>query len=245
MNSTFSQKMLATAFAGGLAFLGATQANATLVPLGDASFEDFVVPGVGYAYADTYRPTSAWEDYLGPDDAASNWLYDNSYDIGRRPAPRTGTQAMHGYSHYSSQVTTEVFEANTTYTFSVWAQGDDDATLSSSRVWMYIYDATAEPGPADATALAVARYAPDTGDFINYDPGWTPQQSKDLGWTQISIQYTTGATGAELGNAVGVGFWGAGDSAVDDATFDVTLVPEPASLALIGLGGLIALKRRR
>ena len=32
------------------------------IPLGDPSFEAYVVPAIGYAYADDYRPTSAWVD---------------------------------------------------------------------------------------------------------------------------------------------------------------------------------------
>ena len=60
------------------------------IPLGDPSFEDYVVPtAVGYAYAGPagsgYRPTSAWVDDLDSpsgytqDDAASNWLYNSAY----------------------------------------------------------------------------------------------------------------------------------------------------------------------
>lgn len=51
------------------------------IALGDPSFEAFVVPASGYAYADSYRPTSAWiDDQDSPggyvqDDANSNWLY--------------------------------------------------------------------------------------------------------------------------------------------------------------------------
>ena len=40
------------------------QADADVIPLQDPSFENFVVPAVGYAYANTYRPTSGWFDDL-------------------------------------------------------------------------------------------------------------------------------------------------------------------------------------
>src|SRR5687768_13514928 len=75
-------------------------AQAQNIPLGDSGFEDFVVPTIpGYAYSNTYRPTSAWVDDLdspGPpnyiqDDGSSNWLYRAAYAeaaaTGRRPAP--------------------------------------------------------------------------------------------------------------------------------------------------------------
>src|SRR4029079_11908049 len=103
---------------------------------------DFVVPAApGYAYAAAtaeaplpYRPTSAWVDDLNSpagytqDDFDSNWLYTAAYRetraTHRRAAPRTGVQAMHGLFNYNAQVTTSVFEAGKSYTFSVWAQGD-------------------------------------------------------------------------------------------------------------------------
>jgi hypothetical protein len=84
-------------------------AYAVDIPLGDTSFEDFVVPAIGYAYADDYRPTSAWVDDLDSppgyteDNAASHWLYDAVYaedpTNSRRGAPRTGNQAMHGLAN--------------------------------------------------------------------------------------------------------------------------------------------------
>ena len=201
--------------------LAPSVASAQVIPLGDPSFEDFVVPASpGYAYADTYRPTSAWvsnPDMANQDTAASNWLYDSAYDNNRRPAPRTGNQVMHGINNYSGQETSAVFEAEKTYVFSVWAQGDSDATLSTSRTWLYIYDGSnpfTEPG-----SLNFARYAPDTGDFVNRVPGSTPAQSQ-ANWTQISIMHTVQPGAPEIGNPVGVAFWTAGDGAVDDATLE-------------------------
>src|SRR5690606_8880062 len=120
---------------------------------------------------------------------------------------RTGNQAMHGISHYSTQEASAVFEAGKNYTFSVWSQGDSDATGSSSRVWLYIFNGSV-PFSED-NSLNFARYAPDTGDFINRTPGSTPAQSKTM-WTQISISHTVFNGAPEIGQPVGVGFWGAG-----------------------------------
>src|SRR4029079_54941 len=109
-------------------------AYAINIPLGDPSFEAFTVPRLGYTYADTYRPTSAWVDDLDSppgytqDDVDSAWLYNSNYaenlSASPRPAPRTGNQAMHGLANYSAQETSALFEANKTYTFSIWAQND-------------------------------------------------------------------------------------------------------------------------
>ena len=141
-------------------------ARAVNIPLADASFEDYVVPtsspAAGYAYAGIvnphYRPTSAWisrpgaGNYQDGGPTGSNWLYNASYaeaahPTTKRAAPRTGNQAMHGDGgHVSGQVVNSVFEAGKTYTFSIYAQGDNDAQLLGiplgwqSRVFLFIYD---------------------------------------------------------------------------------------------------------
>jgi len=204
------------------------------IPLTDPSFEAFAVPPFspgppasgGFAYANTYRPTSAWVDDLDSppgytqDNADSNWLYNSAYAENasatiKRAAPRTGNQAMHGFGFFNNQETSAVFEANKTYTFSLWAQGDHDASASSSRIWLYAFDGSipfSEPN-----SLTFARYAPDTGDFVNRVPGMSAAQSQ-ANWTQINLRHHVRAGAPEIGHPVGVGFWGAGDGAVDDAT---------------------------
>ena len=244
------KKLSATLVAAGI-FLPSISVAAN-IPLGDPSFEAYTVPpAVGYAYADEYRPTSAWianQDMAGEDSADSNWLYDADYaengsSVRRRPAPRTGNQAMHGFGYYSTQESGAVFEAGMTYTFSLWAQGDDDSTASSSRVWMYIFDGSVPF--SETNSLTFARYAPDTGDFVNRQRAWTAAESK-ANWTQISLSFDAVAGGSYIGNPVGVGFWGASDNAVDDATLTVNpTVPEPATIILVGLGGIAFLAYRR
>jgi hypothetical protein len=252
--TNWCRKLAATILAAGIWF--PSMAFAIDIPLGDPSFEDFAVPafpaGVGYAYSDTYRPTSAWVDDLDhnsgfyhQDDGKSNWLYEAGYaEAGsaarKRPAPRTGRQAMHGIGYYNAQETGAVFEANMTYTFSVWAQGDDDSTLSSSRVFLYIFDGSVPF--SEANALTFQRFAPDTGDFLNRVPGMTAVESQS-NWTQISLSHFVAPGSPEIGNPVGVGLWIASDGAVDDATLSV--VPEPTTLVLVGLGGVLLLVRRR
>jgi hypothetical protein len=224
------------------------------IPLGDASFEDFVVPSIGYAYSDEYRPTSAWVDDLDSppgymqDDGNSNWLYSAAYaETGsaarKRPAPRTGNQAMHGIGYYNAQETGAIFEAGRTYTFSVWAQGDDDATLDSSRVFLYLFDGS-QPF-SEANSLEVQRFAPDTGDFVNRALGMTQAQSQ-ANWRQISISHSVALGDPEVGHPVGVGIWVAADGGVDDATL-ISVIPEPATIVLVGLSGvaMFVFRRRR
>jgi hypothetical protein len=253
--TNWCRKLSATLLAAGI-WVPSMSYAAINIPLGDPSFEDFAVPafpaGDGYAYSDTYRPTSAWVDDLDhssgfyyQDDGNSNWLYDAAYAEGgsaarKRPAPRTGNQAMHGIGYYNAQESGAVFEANRTYTFSVWAQGDDDATLSTSRAFLYIFDGSVPF--SEANSLTFQRFAPDTGDFVNRALGMTAAQSQ-ANWTQISLSHFVAPGAPEIGNPVGVGFWVAGDGALDDATLSV--VPEPTTILLVGLGGLALLACRR
>lgn len=127
------------------------------IPLGDPSFEAYVLPNPGVeAYANTYKTASAWigrpgaGNYQNAGPHGSNWLYSATYAeaqaVTKRAAPRTGTQAMHGRGHINGQTLATTFEAGATYTFSVYAQGDNDSQLLGvpygwqSRVFLHIYD---------------------------------------------------------------------------------------------------------
>ncbi len=243
-----------------------SMAYAIDIPLGDPSFEVYVVPdyatgGDGFAYAQPnpaygytgvsspdYWPPSAWVDDLDSpfgstqDDLASNWIYETAYGessaLHRRAAPRTGDQAMHTLGHYSVQETSAVFEADTTYTFSVWAQGDIDATVAplaagTSRIFLYIFDGSVSF--SEPNSLIFQRFAPDTGDFVNRGPLMTTAESI-ANWTKISLNYYVAPGSPVIGNPIGVAFWGGPDGAVEDAT--LSAVPEPTTMILVGLGGL-------
>jgi hypothetical protein len=131
--STWYRKALLGLAAAG--WLAPSDAHAVNIALGDPSFEAFSVPAAGptagYAYANTYRPTSAWisrpddnfnqQSFIDGGPQASNWIYNAAYAelskpnaggtannpgqiaVGHRPAPRTGNQAMHGRGHFSGQ----------------------------------------------------------------------------------------------------------------------------------------------
>ena len=82
------RKIPAALFAAGIFVPGV--AYAVDHPLGDPSFETFVVPALGYAYANTYRVganASAWVDDLDSppgytqDNVASAWLYNSTFMV--------------------------------------------------------------------------------------------------------------------------------------------------------------------
>jgi hypothetical protein len=220
-------------------------AYAVSIPLGDPSFEAFVVPAIGYAYANTYRPTSAWVDDLDnppgytQDNVSSSWLYNSTYAENpansRRGAPRTGNQAMHGLANYSAQETNAVFEAGLTYTFSIWAQ-NDEVLDNSNGVFLYIFDGNVAFSDANSLASTLITAIPKR------TAGMTAAQSQ-ANWGQISISHLVAPGAPEIGHPVGVGFFARRDSAVDDASLDV--VPEPATMMLVGMSGLTVLSLRR
>jgi hypothetical protein len=252
--TNWCKKLSAAIVAAGISL--PSMAYAINIPLGDPDFETYVVPAnPGYAYAanpsGAYRvsppPLSAWVDDLDnppgytQDNSVSNWLYDSAYaeatQFSKRPAPRSGNQAMHGLFNYSAQETSAVFEAGVTYTFSIWAQ-NDELLNDTNGVFLYIFDGTVPF--SDANALAGVLHT-----AINQrQTGMSAAQSQ-ANWTQISVSHTVALGAPEIGNPVGVGFFARRDSAVDDATLEA--VPEPITVALVGvgLGGLALLGRRR
>ena len=244
--TNWCKKLSATLVAAGI--LAPSIGYAVNIPLGDPGFEAFSVPAnPGYAYSDTYRPTSAWIDDLDnppgytQDDGFSSWLYDAAYAEdpanSRRASPRTGNQAMHGLFNYSAQETAAVFEANKTYTFSIWAQ-NDEILNDTNGVFLYIFDGTVPF--SDGNALSGGLFT-----AINArTAGMTAADSQD-NWTPISLSHYVAPGAPEIGNPVGVGFFARRDSALDDAT--LTVVPEPTTVLMVGmsLSGLALAGRRR
>jgi hypothetical protein len=224
-------------------------AYAVDLPIGDPSFEAFVVPAIGYAYSDTYRPTSAWVDDLDSppgyteDDGFSAWLYNSAYaestTFTKRGAPRTGDQAMHGAFFYSAQETAHVFEANHTYTFSIWAQNDVDLN-ETNGLFMYIFDATVPFSDANSLANLGGAFT-----AINQRGATMTAEESRNNWTLVTLSHYVAPGAPEIGNPIGVGFFARKDTAVDDAS--LSGVPEPMSVALVGLGfaGAALVGRRR
>jgi hypothetical protein len=269
--TNWKRKIAASLVAAGL---WVPSAYAIDIPLADPSFEAFAIPagpvGGQYAYANAYRPNgSPWIDdqdhNAAPyfqDTNPSSWLYTTAYANkpggAKRGSPRTGNQAMHGRFHYSTQEVSNVFEAGKTYTFSIYAQGDDNSVNAefppmsgqftwNSRVFLYLFDGS-KPF-SEANSLIFQRFSPpgdsfNRNDFVNRDPTWTEAQSQ-AGWRQISLSWTVQPGAPEIGKNIGVGFWAGDDACLDDASLSV--VPEPSTCLLVGAGGisLLAWRRRR
>jgi hypothetical protein len=227
--TNWRRKLIASLVAGGTLAPGI--GYALDIPLGDPSFENYVVPASpGYAYAippnGSYRPTSPWVDDLdsppgfSQDAGSSNWIYDANYAetasaTNKRPAPRTGNQAMHGLDgNFNAQKLVNVFEADKTYTFSVWAQ-NDVLLDQGDGVGLYVFDGNV---PFTTTsALGNANFKTTVAHRIS---GMTAAQSK-ANWGQLNVRATVFAGDPAVGHPIGVGFRAFRDSAVDDATLAV------------------------
>ena len=198
--------------------------------MGDPSFESYVVPTPrNYAYAvnpnGAYRPTSPWVDDLDSppgftqDAGSSNWLINSAYSeasaTNKRPSPRTGNQVMHTLdNNFNAQELTNLFEANKTYTFSIWAQYDQLLNQPPNSVSLFLFDGNVPFTPASSLASNV---------FTTFNiraPGMTPAQSQ-ANWSQLSVTHTVSVGAPEVGHPIGVSFRGQRDSAVDDATLRV------------------------
>lgn len=262
--TNWRKKFASTLVAAGVFVPGV--AIGTTIPIGDSGFEDYSLVAAGggaYAYSDQssfngsegYRTSgsgmvSAWEDDRGlsnNDIKPSNFIYNAAYAEGGshgQAAPVGGGQAMQGRGHYNSQDLTDIYVEGATYTFSIFAQGQDDGTPVDSRFFMHFYDASISGNIEAAANVASIQYREDNGDFSDRDPGGSIVDSQN-NWTQLSLTHTVLSGAPEIGQPIGIGLWVDSNAAVDNASLEVTGIPEPSTILLVGLGGVSLLTARR
>ncbi len=155
-------------------------------------------------------------------------------------APNNGTLGLN-FGFYSvdlnqmlGQVTTDVFAPNTIYTFSTWAIGGGGSDVTIPYEIGYL-----SGGTSVANNFVLLAGALNVAPGRNAGGAWGPM---------AGVTYTTGASGPEIGlpivirlGGVNQGGAGGGGAWVDNAS--LTIIPEPAGLALLAVG-LLALRRR-
>lgn len=141
-----------------------------------------------------------------------------------------------------SQRTTEAFEPFTEYTFSIdLGRGQLQAPGSSVGA------------PPWTVLLSIGYYEDDALVGSGYTPLVTPVEvdiadmNPDASLKDFSVTLTTDDAIFAKNLVIHVQQAGGSTGSVnlDNATLTKTVIPEPSSLALLGLGGLLAMRRRR
>ena len=230
---------MSLAAAMGSLILASGTANAATVIVGNHSFED---DGTGSGGGISKAP---WMKSGGTSNNISIQEYSG---LGTSIDPVPDGSAT---SHYTNgtvdniyQVLVATLAANTTYTLKVDVGDRNNLTAQAGSINLG-YVSAAPTGDNDyGLNLLSATVVNDTVPFN--DPALNPGNTTD-GWETWESTFTTGAAPTGLGQALRIELVTAAgvQTLWDNVHLDAVTVPEPSTTALLGLGGLALILRRR
>ncbi|MFT5882071.1 MAG: hypothetical protein ACI9FG_000569 [Crocinitomicaceae bacterium] len=238
MNKKIKTTMSIAAAMGSLV-LAAGSANAATIAVGNHSFE---LDGTGRGGSISKAP---WMKSGGTSNNISIELM-STLGTNADAAP-DATDTVHytnGTADNIYQVLVATLAANTTYTLRVDVGDRSDLNAQAGSINLG-YVSAAPTGDNDyGLNLLSATVVNDTVPFN--DPALNPGNTTD-GWETWESTFTTGAAPTGLGQALRIELVTAAgvQTLWDNVRLTAVAVPEPSTTALLGLGGLALILRRR
>lgn len=192
-------------------------------------------------------------NYLGDTTGAANARGAGFADLSTLGGDFTGGLATLQAGTYT--VTAEALKANggSQRTFAPFISGDVGNDNRSATLGLFT--ATADPGDFGTTTGALAGFFGGDGiSFVNSTPipAQEPSNNDDTDTSETwSVTFTVDSTSSLIGQNLYFGTAsnliqnGGSEHFIGDAEVNFVAVPEPSSAALIGLGGLALVLRRR